>query len=318
VQRIWVTGEALIDFVPVDASGATAYLPVCGGSTYNAAKAAARQGAEVKFIGALSTDMFGGQLAEDLAANAVDCAFAPRVPHPTTLAFVKFDGGDARYAFFNTGSATQLTDMRALACEIRPGDVLHLGSISLIDEPGAGRIVDYALAQDPGVLVSFDPNVRPGMITDRDAWARRMDTLFARADIVKLSDEDLAWIAPGHSPEDFLRDQLARGSAIVMVTLGESGALLASRAAQVRVAGHHGALVDTVGAGDTVTGSVLADFARLGLTTHASLAALGSDDLVGIARHAMAAAWLNCQSKGCAPPDRAATQALCGGQPAPI
>ena len=143
MTKIWVTGEALIDFVPNETPAGTGFVPYCGGSTYNVARAAALQGADVSFVGALSRDMFGDQLAAALIADGVDLGGTPRVDHPTTLAFVKFDGNDARYAFFNTGSATQMTDHSATVLNAEPGDILHAGSISLIDEPGGANITDY-------------------------------------------------------------------------------------------------------------------------------------------------------------------------------
>jgi fructokinase len=302
MQTIWVTGEALIDFIPVPSDLGGAFAPMCGGSTYNAAKAAAALGGAVQFVGALSSDMFGARLSADLAAYGVGLAHRLHSSGPTTLAFVEYDGRDARYAFFNTGSATQNTDLSGFTGDIKAGDVVHVGSISLIDNPAADRIADFALAQGAGVLLSIDPNVRAGMIDDRAAWQARMGRLLARADVVKLSVEDLAYMAPNLSPEQFAAQQLARRAGLVVVTLGAEGIFLATRAAQLSLPAHSRDVRDTVGAGDTVTGALLSDITARAIASGAALSALGEDDLRAMGRRAMVAAWLNCQHIGCAPP----------------
>ena len=235
MKRIWVTGEALIDFIPGEIAGGQAFVPCCGGSTFNAAKAAALQGAPVSFIGAISTDMFGEQLAADLSAYGVDVSMAPRSDDPSTLAFVSYEGPEPRYAFFNRQSATQMTDMSQLSCEIRPGDILHLGSISLVENPGADSIAKFALARDPNVLVSFDPNVRESIISDREDWLRRFEMLLARSALLKLSDDDLQYIAPDVSPKAFARTCLDVGAALVVVTLGQDGMIAETREGSVHV-----------------------------------------------------------------------------------
>ncbi len=305
MQTIWVAGEALIDFVPAATGLGPGFVPRCGGSTYNAAKACARMGARVQFISPLSTDLFGQRLAQDLAAFGVGTGHAPRVADPTTLAFVEFHGTDARYAFFNTGSATQRADHSGFAGPILAGDILHVGSISLIDLPGAEDIAGLVLAQPPGVMVSIDPNVRPGMIRDAGAWRDRMARLFARADIVKLSAEDLAYLHPDLSPQDFATRCLSQGTGLVVVTLGDGGAILATPGASARVPAWPGPVIDTVGAGDTVTGAILSSLTDRRIRDRDGFARLTDADLAGIGQRAMAAAWLNCQHSGCHPPTSA-------------
>jgi fructokinase len=311
MQTIWVAGEALIDFVPAGTDLGQGFAPRCGGSTFNAAKACARQGARVQFISPLSTDLFGQRLAQDLAEFGVGIGHAARVPDPTTLAFVEFHGADARYAFFNQGSATQRTDLSAFGGTIRPGDILHVGSIALIDLPGADNICSFACDQPPGVLVSIDPNVRPGMIKDAEVWRRRMQRILDRADIIKLSVEDLAFLAPDLSPEAFSARCLAKGCALVAVTHGEGGAQFATAFSSTKVAACHGPVRDTVGAGDCVTGAILSSLVARSVGSSAQIGALSGEDLQDIAHRAMAAAWLNCQHSGCHPPTKAATDAAC-------
>lgn len=308
MQTIWVTGEALIDFIPAPTAHGSGFAPMCGGSTYNAAKAVAMLGGRAQFIGALSSDMFGTRLNADLAAHGVGCDFAPRTDAPTTLAFVQYDGADARYAFFNNGSATQITDLTQFSGTIAAGDIVHVGSISLIDNPGADHITGFALRLPSDVLLSIDPNVRAGMIRDQAAWRARMAQLMARADVIKLSTEDLDYLAPQQSAADFAAQHLAGGCGLVVVTFGAEGIYLASRAGTARLPAFSRDVRDTVGAGDTVTGAILSGMTARGVRNRAGLHALTDSDLHSMGAQAMVAAWLNCQHIGCAPPNLEAVQ----------
>ena len=300
--KLWVTGEALIDFVPIVSGEGRAFAPRCGGSPFNVAKAAARQGADVGFLGAISTDMFGDMLASDLGAHGVDIAGAVRVDRPTTLAFVDFDGSDARYAFYNSLSATQLMDCTQSKVEPAAGDILHAGSISLIDSPGADSITEYFLSRSDHLLTSIDPNVRLGMIKNIEDWRIRIESLLGVAGIVKLSDEDLASVAPGQSPREFADRLIAKGTGLVVVTFGPEGAMAKTSSGNARVPAVVVDVIDTVGAGDTVMGTLLADLAGSGLTTRQKLSEMGSSALESLMRRCLTAAALNCATSGCNPP----------------
>jgi fructokinase len=294
-NKLWVLGEALIDFVPL----ADGYQPNPGGSPYNAAKAAALAGAEVEFLGGLSTDLFGDMLAEDLARHGVGIGHAHRSADPTTLAFVKMNGGDARYAFFNNGSVTARLPPRDLGALVQPGDIVDVGSISLIDLPGADNLAAAALSMAGVCTLAVDPNARPGMIRDRAAWDRRMAALLDAARIIKLSIEDLEFIRPGQTPPDFARAALGQGAALVVVTHGGDGAEAFTRGGRVAHVPPPVDVVDTVGAGDTLMGNLLADLLAGGLEG-------GVARIDTILRRAVIAATLNCTARGCQPPRRQA------------
>ena len=299
MAKVWILGEALIDFVPLTANGETVFAPRNGGSPYNAAKAAARQGADVAFLGALSTDLFGDRLAEELVGEGIDTAWTPRLPNPTTLAFVELEAGEPRYAFFNAATATRMTDPKDNVAE---GDILHVGSISLIDQPGADNIANFALKHADRVVLSVDPNARPVMTTDVDDWRRRLLKLIDVAGIVKLSDEDLEFLVPGVAAEEFADGLIGKGVALVVVTAGADGAFAKSATAHVEVPGRRVRMVDAVGAGDTVTGAILAQLARRRLCSKDGIAALDAKGLREILVLAIASAALNCTRSGCNPP----------------
>jgi len=303
MAKLWFMGEALIDFVPVPApDGGPAYAPRCGGSPFNAAKAAALAGAEVGFLGALSSDLFGQMLAADLERHGIDTRQAPRLEAPTTLAFVDLQSGEPRYAFFNNGTATRMIAPDAGGFAPGPGDVVDFGSIALIGLPGADAIADFAEAVAGRAVIAIDPNARPGMTPDRAAWRRRIGRILAVADIVRLSDEDLDALAPGTDPADFAADRIDRGASLVVVTHGAAGAEAWTRAGHVRVPGHSVAVVDTVGAGDTLMGSLLAQLAAGGHTGPKALGRLSAEAVTQALTRAVAAAALNCMASGCAPP----------------
>ena len=307
MTKVWILGEALIDFVPMTANGETVFAARNGGSPYNAAKAAARQGADVAFLGALSTDLFGDRLAEELAGEGIDTAMTPRLPNPTTLAFVELEAGEPRYAFFNAATATRMTDPQA---DLGEGNFLHVGSISLIDQPGADNIADFALRNAGRVVLSVDPNARPVMTPDVDDWRRRLLKLIDVAGIVKLSDEDLEFLVPGASAEEFADGLIGKGAALVVATTGEGGAFAKSAAAHVEVPGRRVRVVDAVGAGDTVTGTILAHLARHQLSSKDRIAALDAETLREILELATASAALNCTRSGCNPPTLEEAQAF--------
>lgn len=306
MAKLWFMGEALIDFVPVAVDGASAYAPRCGGSPLNAAKAAALAGASTGFLGALSMDLFGEMLAADLEAHGVDTRAAPRLDAPTTLAFVDLQTGEPRYAFYNEGTATRRIAPDPAAFSPGPDDVVDFGSISLIDLPGADAIVAFAEAVAGRARIAIDPNARPGMTSDMEGWRRRIGRILAVADIVRLSDEDLAALSPGLAPPTFAEAQLSRGAGLVVVTHGARGAEAWSTGANVRVPGLVVPVVDTVGAGDTLMGTLLAGLAAGGYTEAGALDRLTEPQLRATVERAVAAAALNCTRLGCAPPTTSA------------
>ncbi len=305
MAKLWFLGEALIDFVPTASTGGEAFAPHCGGSPFNATKAAALAGAEVGFLGAVSTDLFGDRLLADLDAHGIDTSHTPRSDDPSTLAFVELHEGNARYAFFNALSSTSQIDPDPATFPGKPGDILGLGSISLIDAPGAENITRYAAAVADRATLSIDPNARPGMTPDPDAWRTRIRSLVDLCGVVKISDEDLEFLSPGTSPSDFAAAQLARGTGLVTVTHGADGAEAFTATAHVFRAPPKVDVADTVGAGDTITGYLLAGLATHGLTTKDALSALPDDTVGELLERAMSAAALTCTRVGCVPPTSA-------------
>lgn len=275
---ILCAGEALIDMLPVAApGGAAAFAPHPGGAVFNTAIALGRLGASVGFFAPLSTDLFGAQLAEALAASNVEAKLCPRVARPTTLAFVQMEKGQARYAFYDEGSATRLLSPSELPV-LPPGiQALFCGGISLVTPPGAEAFAALALrAAAAGKVLMLDPNIRPGFIQDEGAYRARLAGLLAAADLVKLSDEDLRWLKGPGDVAVQAQALLAGGAQAVFLTEGAKGARVFYPGGVVEMAAKPVQLVDTVGAGDTFNAGALAALAARGALSRAALTAAGA------------------------------------------
>ena len=309
MAKIWVLGEALIDFVQREDGADAPFHPVNGGSPFNAAKAARRQGADVGFLGALSRDMFGERLWSELQSETVDTSATQRLDNPTMLAFVQLQNGEPRYAFYSEGTAARMVEPTT---ELAPGDILHIGSLGLVDQPGADNTERYALAQAGKALLSIDPNARPVVTHDPEDWRARVMRLIKIAGVVKLSDEDLAELAPGRDFDSFADEILGMGVGLVVMTQGPDGAIGRSQSARATVSGHKIDIVDAVGAGDTVTGTLLAQLAAQGHTDKAAIGAIGEAKIAELLTFSMGAAAVNCTRAGCNPPTPDETRAFLG------
>jgi fructokinase len=257
-------GEALIDMLPRETTaGESAFAPYAGGAVFNTAIALGRLGAPAGWFGGLSTDLFGTLLAKTLTASRVDHTRADRSKRPTTLAFVTLTDGHAQYAFYDENTAGRMLTEANLP-SLDGIDALFLGGISLVSEPAANAYAALcAQAADRPVMI--DPNIRPGFITAEARYRARLAAMLPRADIVKISDEDMAWL--GTTPEALLRD----GSALVLVTRGAEGVEMHQAGGMTHVPAKKVTVVDTVGAGDTFNAGLLAGLHRAGLLSRAAL-----------------------------------------------
>lgn len=298
-------GEALIDFLPRrDAAGAPVYLPAAGGSPMNVAVAAARLGAPTAFFGGLSSDMFGDILRSALTASGVDTRLAVTTDRPTTLAFVSLGGGDARYAFYDENTAGRMLSEADLPDLTSGVGALHFGSFSLAVEPCGTALEALMLREASRRLISLDINVRPTLIPDRSAYLARLDRLIAMSDIVKVSAEDLDWLAPGATFADIAAAWLRAGARVVIRTRGADGAEACFAGAHVESPGVAVKVADTIGAGDTFTGAMLARLAETGALSKAAVAALDAAALSSLLAFAISAAAITVSRPGADPPWR--------------
>jgi fructokinase len=296
-------GEALIDFLPrKSAEGAAVYQPFCGGSVYNTAIALGRLGIKTGFFNGLSTDFFGEMLRDGLTASKVDLTYTKIWDRPSTLAFVKLTDGHARYSFFDDYSAGRMLTRKDLPKFDKRVSALHFGSISLIPEPGGSTLEALMKREARTRVISLDPNIRPGQIKNRRAHLARLARMMAMADIVKISDEDIAYMTGGNDFARAARKWLKAGAKIVVVTRGGEGVEAFTARYQISHAALKVKVADTVGAGDTFTAGLLAALYKRKLLDKTKLAAIGQDELDAALGFAARAAAVTVSRPGADPP----------------
>ncbi|WP_324651672.1 carbohydrate kinase [Georgenia sp. H159] len=258
--RLLMIGEALVDIVE-SPDGTRTQHP--GGSPANVALTAARLGSRAELLTWLGDDELGRTVTDHLAGSGV-------VVLPQSLGAARTPTARARID--HDGAATYEFD---LAWQLAPVDiedsfaVVHTGSIAAVaatDPPGA---LGTLLAEAREVAtITYDPNLRPTVMGPAGAVRADVEALVAASDVVKVSDEDLAWLHPGEDPAEVVADWVAEhGLALGIVTRGAAGPLaLLPGGQRVEVAAPRVAVVDTVGAGDSFMGALIHDLDVRGLT----------------------------------------------------
>lgn len=295
---ILCAGESLIDMVPQDG----AFRPLAGGAVYNTAIALGRLGQRTGYLWPISRDPFGQQILTPLAEAGVNTDLCPRTDRLTTLALVTLDNGEARYSFYDEGSAGRMLAPDDLAP--LPGSVtaLFAGGISLVPDP-CGATIEALIADHHARLpVMIDPNIRPFFITDPDAYRARLSRLLPMADIVKLSSDDLDWLYPGMAPDAAARDILATGPKLVLLTGGEAGARAIRAGETVHAPAVRTTVADTIGAGDTFNAGVLASLDRQNLLHKTAIARLTPDQIHAALTLGAQAASITVSRPGANPP----------------
>lgn len=300
---ILVGGEALMDLVPAPTTRPGELgplLPLPGGGPYNVAITLGRLGAPVRFLSRLSTDTFGNALFDRLALSGVDTAMVQRGPEPTTLAVAGIGpDGSARYSFHLEGTADRLVAHPGpLPAEVA---IVSLGTLSLVLEPGASQyerlLRDHA---GRGLLTVVDPNIRPATVADPAAYRTRFTSWLPDIGLLKLSVEDAAWLADGD--QDKAVDRWLDQVAAVVLTRGADGLVARAAGVEVEVPTVPAAVVDTIGAGDTVHGALLFWLHRAGISTPDGLRAVGADAWRDALTFAAIAASVTVSRAGAEPP----------------
>ena len=289
-MSIWVCGEVLIDILPTG--------PVVGGGPANTAKALARLGHDVHFIDGISTDSYGASARAELLNDGVNLDLALASDKPTCTATVTLDAaGGASYEFLIDGTATFDFNASWLPDPYRyQPHVLHIGTLVTVIEPGASALYDWAMSVAELAPIVFDPNIRPSVQPDRDLYEAAVEKWAALSAVIKVSDDDLAWLFPGQAIEDVANRWINDGAFLVVVTQGANGLMGYTSDGRVEVPGVKVDVVDTVGAGDTVGAIVVEAMLAHGLVE------LRGDLLRSVLTRAAAAAAITCSRKGAQPP----------------
>ena len=295
-------GESLIDRIGDKC--------LIGGCPFNVAVAASRLGAPVTFFGKVSSDEFGLSILERMIDDGV--LFDPQscnASQPTLCSkAVIGQDGKATYTFdYEQTAACSMTEAELSASFANEGDInlVFFGSISLLMEPMASAIVPAMRSISTKPSWFLDPNVRPSMVKNPDAYRKMILDLAGESDIVKVSDEDLAYLFPGLGLEDAERKMAGICRNNLIVTRGEKGSSWYTKSFRADCPAFNagiGKIVDTVGCGDTFNGAVIAYLDRNGLI--GQLDDLKRSDVEAMLDYASKAAGLNCLFEGCNPPRR--------------
>ncbi|MET1072859.1 MAG: carbohydrate kinase [Umezawaea sp.] len=309
---IVVAGEALVDLVPSPSAAVgqlADLMPRLGGGPYNVAIAAGRLDAPTAFLSRVSTDLYGEAMIDRLRDSKVATDLVQRGPEPTTLAVVGIgQDGSARYSFYVEGTADRLVaDPGPLADDVT---AVSFGTLSLVLEPGASAYEEVLRRESArGALTVLDPNIRAVLIPDAAAYRERFTAWLPHVGLLKVSVEDARWLAdlPEDASEDTVlevaRTWRAAGPAAVVLTRGGDGLAVLTGAGEVlRVPPREVSVVDTIGAGDTVQGALIAWLHQHDALTTAAVAELGPEKWVEALTYAGTAAAFTCTRAGAEPP----------------
>ena len=299
-------GDALIDFVPTrSAEGREAVMPAVGGSCLNVAIGMARLGAPAAFIGGVSTDLFGRMIADHAVASHVDLSLATRSDHQTTLAFVRIVDGESHYAFYDAETATRNWIYRRGTIPFAAIEAVHVGSTTLVNDQGAAETKALIAGARPSSTISFDPNCRPNLVKDKPSYLVRMAEFAGRADLVKMSDVDFAYLFGDEPYQQRAHTLLGQGTGLVVITRGNDGAVAwHARAGQIEVRAPKVEVVDTIGAGDSFQAALLFALHQQGRLAREKLKDISADELRRALSFAADCAGLTCTRPGADPPWR--------------
>lgn len=300
---IGVIGEALID-LKVDHQDARHPIAYPGGSPMNVAVTLGRLGTDVSFLGRISADAFGKLLRTHLAESEVNLRWVVDAEEPTSLAIVSVGAsGSATYAFHVDGTA----DWQWAASELpqTPAlDAIHAGSLALAVDPGGPVIEQWLQELSARTTISLDPNVRPALLGDREAYRERLQRWLAFAAIVKVSDEDLEWIWPGADPAELAAEWIAKGRKLVVITRGGDGSQVWAGGETFMVPAAKADMVDTVGAGDSFSGALLDWLGRNERLRPGDIDRLTAEEARDAVAFASKVAAVTCSRAGANPPWR--------------
>lgn len=292
-----VVGEALTDVI-VERDGTEARHP--GGSPANVAYGLARLGRPTALLTELGGDPDGEAIRNHLASAGVEVRTAGTAARTSTAVARLGADGSADYRFDLTWSLGPVVLERAPL-------VLHTGSLATTVPPGAASVERLVRDVRAASTVSYDPNIRPALMGPAGALRERVERLVAGSDVVKASDQDTAFLAPGRTPLEVATHWLRLGPALVVVTLGGAGAVAVTRGGEVHVPAAPVTVADTVGAGDSFTAGLLDGLWHEGLLGGAArprLHAVAVDVVERVVRRATMAAAVTVSRAGANPPTR--------------
>lgn len=297
-------GEFLIDFTPggTNSKGMKMFTQNPGGAPANVLAMNARLGGKTAFIGKVGQDAFGAFLRDVLTGEGIDTSGLVSDPvTPTTLAFVHLDErGDRSFSFYRSPGADQMLMPKEAALHLIDGcGVFHFGSVSLSHDPSRSAVFHAAeYAKKHCRLVSFDPNIRPMLWEDMEDARIQIEHAMQYADILKVSEEEMAFLTGTQDLDAGSKRLLDKGAALVLVSLGDQGAYYRNHGSFGCVPGYPVNAADTTGAGDAFMGAFL--WKAKGITRE-ELALMSPAQLKPMVQFANAAGALTATGSGAIP-----------------
>jgi fructokinase len=306
-MKIAILGEALIDF---KSTGALAFQGFIGGSSLNVATATARLGQTTMFLTQISSDLFGASLREHMTKNGIDTSHVLESNAHSTLAFVEERNGQAHFSFMNSVAADTMYDPQPRPVLPNNLKFMQFGSISLLTDPTSTSITEiigkHRSSLNHNVTVVFDPNCRPALTPDLEGYKRKLRNWLRLAHVVKVSDQDLAWLEPDKALDDVAAEWIVQGPSVVIITRGEHGSsLYRAGHERLQVPTPKVSVIDTVGAGDTYTAGLMVSLLEHGHERAEQLATHSDEVWLEVMQFAAQAAAINCTRAGANPPTRA-------------
>jgi fructokinase len=302
-----VCGEALLDVFAAGETRTGMTLDAnVGGSPFNVAVGLARLGQPVGFFSAISTGFAGERLMRALVAEGVDTRAIARLAAPTTLSLIGLDEqGVPSYAFYGEGCADRLLQTDDMARVPQGLSAVNVGSYATVVEPTALALRALVERERGRALIAYDPNIRLNVEPDLQRWRDQLAWMYTRADLLKVSDEDLELLQPGVALDAFAAHALAQGVRAVVITRGGQGAIGWTAQFRVTTPPVPVTVVDTVGAGDTFQAALLTWLAEHGALNAQALGALSEQSLSDALAFAAQAAAITCSRRGADMPRRA-------------
>jgi fructokinase len=301
-------GELLVEHVStannVSLVHAPGFIKAPGGAPANVAVALQRLGLPAGFVGKVGNDPFGEYLRESLADTGVDTTylFVDKEARTTAVYVAVWDDGRKDLCFYRNPGADMLLTAEEIVDPIFDGArCFHFGSISFIDEPSASaQRKALQIAQDKGLMISYDPNYRPTLWPDRQTAEKVIQHYFQYCHLAKISEEE--WqVATGHEDlEAGIEAIMAKGVELLVISRGENGAIATNGEYRIELPGLKVDVVETTGAGDGFLGAIITELlpAR---EKAGSLAKIGEDQVRNALKIANAVGALTCKKPGAIP-----------------
>lgn len=256
-QAVVCIGEALVDMIETESDKGMVYLPAWGGSVMNVACGVARLGSPVEFAGSFSTDPLGTKLRTFLTDQGVGVGLAVDIDAQTTIAMTSFVNAEPRYSFYGTPRSYGFCPPAIASREqVLRASIVHSGSLGVLEDTTYDAILESFSATQ--ATITFDPNVRPAMVSDWDDYRTRVGTLIRHSDVVKYSIEDIEALYPDSDADTVAYATLGAGATAVIITRAGDGADVFTGSELTRVpipSGHP--VVDTTGGGDSTMAAII-------------------------------------------------------------